>query len=132
VALFAILFVWQFPHFMAIAWMYREDYARAGIKMLPVIQPDGWSTVVEALFFAVLMIPVSLAPWLLGVASVTYAALAVLLGLLYLSYTIRFARILRTTSEDESRRLARDLLKVSVLYLPLLFTSLMLCASARP
>ena len=68
VALFAILFVWQFPHFMAIAWLYRDDYARAGIRMLPVVQPDGWSTVVEALFYAVLMIPVSLAPWWLGMA----------------------------------------------------------------
>ena len=66
VALFAILFVWQFPHFMAIAWLYRDDYARAGIRMLPVVQPDGWSTVFEALFYAVLMIPVSLAPWQLG------------------------------------------------------------------
>ena len=53
VALFAILFVWQFPHFMSIAWLYRDDYARAGIRMLPVVQPDGWSTVVEALFYAV-------------------------------------------------------------------------------
>ena len=66
VALFAILFVWQFPHFMSISWLYRDDYARAGIRMLPVVQPDGWSTVVEALFYAVLMIPVSLAPWWLG------------------------------------------------------------------
>ncbi len=131
VALFAILFVWQFPHFMSIAWLYREDYARAGIRMLPVVQPDGWSTVAEALFFAVLMIPVSLMPWLLGMASLTYAVLALALGLVYLGYTIRFARILRAPTEDESRRLARDLLKVSVLYLPLLFTSLMLCATAR-
>ncbi|MGD0730427.1 MAG: heme o synthase [Terracidiphilus sp.] len=131
VALFAILFVWQFPHFMAIAWLYRDDYARAGIRMLPVVQPDGWSTVGEALFFAVIMIPVSLAPWLLGMAGVTYAVLAIALGLFYLAYTIRFARILRTTSETESRMLARDLLKVSVLYLPLLFTTLMLCATAK-
>ena len=130
VALFAILFVWQFPHFMSIAWLYRDDYARAGIRMLPVVQPDGWSTVAEALFFAVLMIPVSLAPWWLGMAGTTYAVLAVALGLLYLAYTIRFARILRVTDETESRMLARDLLKVSVLYLPLLFTSLMLCATA--
>ena len=131
VALFAILFVWQFPHFMAIAWMYRDDYARAGIRMLPVVQPDGWSTVAEALFSAVIMIPVSLAPWLLGMAGVSYAVLATALGLLYLAYTIRFARILRTPSENESRMLARDLLKVSVLYLPLLFTTLMLCATAK-
>jgi protoheme IX farnesyltransferase len=131
VALFAILFVWQFPHFMAISWLYRDDYARAGIRMLPVVQPDGWSTVAEALFFAAVMIPVSLAPWWLGMAGVTYAVLAVALGVLYLAYTVRFARILRATSETESRMLARDLLKVSVLYLPLLFTTLMLCATAR-
>jgi protoheme IX farnesyltransferase len=131
VALFAILFVWQFPHFMAIAWLYRDDYARAGIRMLPVVQPDGWSTVAEALFFAVVMIPVSLAPWWLGLAGLTYAALATALGLFYLAYTIRFARILRTKDETESRSLARDLLKVSVLYLPLLFTTLMLCAKAK-
>jgi protoheme IX farnesyltransferase len=132
VALFAILFVWQFPHFMAIAWLYRDDYAHAGIRMLPVVQPDGWSTVGEALFFAVAMIPVSLAPWRLGMASLTYAVLAVALGLIYLGYTIRFSSILRGPTEDESRRLARDLLKVSVIYLPLLFTSLMLCAIAKP
>jgi protoheme IX farnesyltransferase len=131
VALFAILFVWQFPHFMAIAWLYRDDYARAGIRMLPVVQPDGRSTVAEALFFAVVMIPVSLTPWRLGIAGVAYAVLAAALGLFYLAYTIRFARILQAKNETESRMLARDLLKVSVLYLPLLFTTLMLCATAK-
>jgi len=131
VALFAILFVWQFPHFMSIAWLYRDDYARAGIRMLPVVQPDGWSTVVEAVFYAVLMIPVSLAPWRLGVTGAVYVIPATALGLVYLVYTLRFARILRAKTEDESRMLARDLLKVSVLYLPLLFTTLMLCAIAR-
>jgi heme o synthase len=132
VALFAILFVWQFPHFMAISWLYRDDYARAGIRMLPVVQPDGWSTVAEALFFAIVMIPVSLVPWRLGMTSLVYAVLAVALGLLYLAYTIRFAGILRTNDETVSRMLARDLLKVSVLYLPLLFTTLMVCAIGRP
>jgi heme o synthase len=131
VALFAILFVWQFPHFMAIAWLYRDEYARAGIRMLPVVQPDGWSTVVEALFYAVLMIPVSLAPWRLGMTGLTYAVLASVLGLFYLGYTIRFARIVRSPAAPENRMLARDLLKVSVIYLPLLMTTLMLCAIAR-
>jgi len=131
VALFAILFVWQFPHFMSIAWLYREDYARAGIRMLPVVQPDGWSTVIEALFYAVLMIPVSLAPWKLGVTGAIYVVPAIALGIVYLAYTIRFAGILRAKSEEESRMRARDLLKVSVLYLPLLFTALMLCAIAK-
>jgi protoheme IX farnesyltransferase len=130
VALFAILFAWQFPHFMAISWLYREDYAKAGIRMLPVVQPDGASTVAEALFFAVLMIPVSLAPWWLGLTGMTYAAMAVVLGLVYLGYTVRFAWILRAKTQTESRMLARDLLKVSVLYLPLLFTALMFCATA--
>ena len=131
VALFAILFVWQFPHFMAISWMYRDEYAKAGIRMLPVVQPDGWSTVAEALFFAVVMIPVSLVPWHLGMAGITYAVLAFVLGLGYLAYTIRFAGILRTVDDGVSRMLARDLLKVSVLYLPLLFTALMICAIAK-
>jgi protoheme IX farnesyltransferase len=129
IALFAILFVWQFPHFMSIAWLYRDDYAHAGIRMLPVVQPNGKSTVAEALLFAVLMIPVSLAPWWLGMAGILYAVLATALGLLYLAYTIRFARILRPAALTEGRMVARDLLKVSVLYLPLLFTSLMLCAT---
>ena len=131
VALFAILFVWQFPHFMAIAWLYRDDYARAGIRMLPVVQPDGWSTVFEALFYAVLMIPVSLAPWWLGMTGEVYGGIAGALGLFYLAYTIRFARILKTTSAELSRSLARDLLKVSVIYLPLLMTALMLCAIVK-
>jgi len=96
------------------------------------VQPDGWSTVAEALFFAVVMVPVSLTPWLLGAANVVYGVLAVALGILYLAYTVRFAGILRTKEETESRMLARDLLKVSVLYLPMLFTTLMLCAKAQP
>jgi heme o synthase len=131
VALFAILFVWQFPHFMAIAWLYRQDYGRAGIKMLPVVQPDGLSTVIEALVYAVIMIPVSLSPYWLGMAGLPYAILATLLGLAYLGYTIRFGRILRATSETQSRMFARDLLKVSVIYLPLLLTGLMLAATVK-
>ena len=131
IALFAILFVWQFPHFMAIAWLYRHDYARAGIKMLPVVQPDGLSTVIEALFYAVVMIPVSLAPWWLHMAGLPYAILATILGLFYLGYTIRFSRILRAASETQSRMFARDLLKVSVIYLPLLLTGLMLAATVK-
>ena len=128
VVLFAILFVWQFPHFMSIAWLYRNDYARAGIRMLPVVQPDGVSTVIVSLVFAVAMIPVSLAPMMLGMAGGLYCALAAALGLMYLASTVRFARILRPVGEEASRRAARDLLKVSVLYLPLLFTALMVCA----
>jgi protoheme IX farnesyltransferase len=131
VALFAILFVWQFPHLMSIAWLYREDYARAGIRVLPVVDPGGRSTVAEALSFALLLIPVSLAPWTLGLAGATYAVLAAALGLVYLGYSIRFARILRAITENEGRKLARDLLKASILYLPLLIAALMFCATAK-
>lgn len=130
VALFAIMFVWQFPHFMAIAWLYREDYARAGIRMLPVVQPDGWSTATEALIYAILMIPISLAPYYLHVAGKIYLAAAILLGLAYLLYTIRFTRITRATA-GESRQYARALLKASVIYLPLLLGVLMLNATRR-
>ena len=131
VALFAILFVWQFPHFMAISWLYREDYGRAGIRMLPVIQPDGWSTVFEALTYAVLMIPVSLLPVYLHIAGIYYGVTAAVLGLIYLGYTIRFGRITRARSTIESKMYARDLLKVSVIYLPVLLTALMLNAKGK-
>ncbi|HVW78659.1 MAG TPA: heme o synthase [Alloacidobacterium sp.] len=131
VALFAILFVWQFPHFMAIAWLYKEDYGRAGIRMLPVVQPDGWSTVLEALIYAIIMIPVSLLPVYLQIAGKVYGATALLLGLVYLGYTIRFGRITRARSTVESKMYARDLLKVSVIYLPVLLTVLMLNAIGK-
>lgn len=128
VALFAILFVWQFPHFMSISWLYRHDYAKAGIRMLPVVQPDGWSTALEALIYAVLMIPASLLPFWLHMDGKLYLVAALVLGAAYLGYTIRFARIVRARSDKESRMYARDLLKVSVIYLPLLLTALMLNA----
>ena len=131
VALFAILFVWQFPHFMAIAWLYKEDYGRAGIRMLPVVQPDGWSTVLEAITYAVLMVPVSLLPVYLHMAGRVYGVTALVLGIFYLAYTLRFARITRARSVVESKMYARDLLKVSVIYLPVLLTVLMLNAAGK-
>ncbi len=131
VALFALLFVWQFPHFMAISWLYREDYGRAGIRMLPVVQPDGWSTVMEAITYAALMVPVSLAPVYLHVAGYWYGGIALVLSLVYLGYTLRFARITRARTQLESKMYARDLLKVSVIYLPLLLVALMLNAKGK-
>jgi protoheme IX farnesyltransferase len=134
VALFAILFVWQFPHFMAIGWMYREDYARAGIRLTPTLpntQYAAQSTVIQALFYAALMIPVSLWPAALHTTGPVYAAAASVLGLVYLWYTIRFARILRDPCSDASHRFARDLLRVSVIYLPLLLAAMMLDAKGR-
>jgi protoheme IX farnesyltransferase len=134
VALFAILFVWQFPHFTAIAWMYREDYARGGIRLssnLPNKQYAAQSTVIQALFYAVLMIPVSLWPAALHVTGHIYAVAAVILGAGYLWYTIRFSRILRNPDSEESRLPARDLLRFSVIYLPLLLAVMMLDAKGR-
>jgi len=134
VALFAILFVWQFPHFMAIGWMYRDDYARAGIRLtpnLPNTQYAAQSTVIQALFYAVLMIPVSLWPAVLHTTGYFYAVAATILGAGYLWYTIRFARILRNPDSDSSRLVARDLLRASVVYLPLLLAAMMLDAKGR-
>jgi len=134
VALFAILFVWQFPHFMAIGWMYRDDYARAGIRLtpnLPNTQYAAQSTVIQALFYAVLMIPVSLWPAALHTTGYFYAVAATILGAGYLWYTIRFARILRNPDSDSSRLVARDLLRASVVYLPLLLAAMMLDAEGR-
>jgi protoheme IX farnesyltransferase len=130
VALFAILFVWQFPHFMAIGWLYRDEYARAGIKVLPVTEPDGKSTVIEALAYAVLMVPVSLAPVYLHMDGELYGVAAVLLGAGYLLYTIRFARI-PTAPPEASRTIARNLLKASVIYLPLLLAAMMANATGK-
>jgi protoheme IX farnesyltransferase len=134
VALFAILFVWQFPHFMAIGWMYREDYARAGIRLtatLPNTRYAAQSTVIQALFYAALMIPASLWPAALHVTGTVYAVAASVLGLGYLWYTIRFARILRDPESDASHGYARDLLRFSVIYLPLLLAVMMLDTKGR-
>ena len=131
VALFAILFVWQFPHFMAIGWMYREDYARAGIRVTAVGDANGSASVVQALFYAVVMIPASLWPYWLGMTGLPYAVAAVVLGLGYLWYTVRFAGIVREKNLSASRGLARDLLRVSVIYLPLLLAAMMLNAAGK-
>lgn len=134
VALFAVLFVWQFPHFMAIGWMYRADYAKAGIRVTatqPDVREAARSSVVQSLFYAVLMIPASL--WLtwLHVTGIPYAIAAVALGAWYLYATVRFARILRAPEGAESRTVARGLLKVSVMYLPLLMLAMILNAQGR-
>jgi heme o synthase len=143
VALFAILFVWQFPHFMAIGWMYREDYAAAGIRLSTTLADTRYaarSTVIQALFYAVLMLPVSLWPYTLGTAGVPYAIAATLLSLGYLWYTIRFARIgfgkiglssNSPTADATSRQHARNLLRASIIYLPLLLAAMMLDAKGR-
>ncbi len=113
-ALFALLFLWQFPHFLAIAWMYKEQYAKAGILMLPVIEPAGKITARQIVIFTVILLPVSLAPFFLGFAGLIYLVGASLLGLWFLAASIKTARA-KTVEQ------ARKLLLVSVLYLPLIF-----------
>jgi heme o synthase len=117
--LFAILFLWQFPHFLAIAWMYREDYRRAGILMLPVVEPEGRVTAQQIILYTVMLLPVSLLPALLGISGKIYLCGAVILGLLFLYSSVRAAL-------SKSRQQARQLLLASVLYLPLLFALMVL------
>ncbi len=112
--LFGIVFLWQLPHFLAIAWMYREDYARAGFPMLPVIEPDGRSTGRQAVFYCAALLPVSLAPTLIGIANTAYFACALVLGLLFLGLTLKFAR---TRAVPDARRLFFG----SIIYLPILW-----------
>ncbi len=134
VALFAVIFVWQFPHFMAIGWMYRDDYRHGGIRLAATQQPIGWaarSTVYQSLFYAVLMIPVALWTTFLGITGIPYAIIAGVLSLGYLWYTIRFAGILRDPAANSTRTEARNLLKASVLYLPLLLAAMILNAHGR-
>jgi protoheme IX farnesyltransferase len=113
-ALFAIVFLWQMPHFMAIAWLYRDDYAKAGFPMLSVIEPEGRRAGRQALWYAVMLLPVSLVPALVGVAGAVYLAVAAVLGagLLYLA-----ARFAATRSQES----ARALFFGSITYLPLLW-----------
>jgi len=124
--LFAILFLWQFPHFHAIAWLYREDYRRAGIRMLPVVEEDGRSTVREVLAYSMMLVPVSLFPAYLHMVNRTYVVGALIFSLAFLVFSIRFARVLSGLPSGESGRLARGLLRASVLYLPALFALMMI------
>jgi protoheme IX farnesyltransferase len=117
--LFAILFLWQFPHFYSIAWMYKEDYARAGIRMLPVVEPDCRSTARQILFYGMVLIPVSLLPGILGMSGRIYVAGALLLGLWYLYSGVRVT-LERTLSR------ARGVLMASVIYLPLIYGLMLL------
>jgi protoheme IX farnesyltransferase len=117
--LFGIVFLWQMPHFLAIAWMYREDYSRAGFPLLPVVEPDGASTGRQAVIYAAALLPLSLAPTATGMAGVVYLAGAAVLGVLFLGLAVRFAS-LRTTPA------ARRLFFGSIIYLPLLWILMVL------
>lgn len=112
-ALFAILLCWQMPHFFALAWMYRKDYARAGYRMLPVVEPDGRSTARQTLLYTALLFGAGTLPFVAGAAGLPYLAGAVLLGLWFLRPAIAF---FRTRSVQDARRV----LMASILYIPLL------------
>jgi heme o synthase len=112
--LFAILFLWQFPHFLAIAWMYRDDYARAGIKMLPVVEPQGKVTSQQIVSYTLMLLPMSLLPTFVSLAGWVYFAGALALGLGFLFFSAHTALSISTWR-------ARRLLLASVLYLPALF-----------
>jgi heme o synthase len=112
--LFGILFLWQLPHFLAIAWMYRDDYARAGFPMLPVIEPDGRSTARQSVLYAAALLPLSLAPTLIGMTTSMYFVAALVLTLAFLALTLRFAK---TRSEPDARRVFFG----SIIYLPILW-----------
>ncbi|MBV9745005.1 MAG: protoheme IX farnesyltransferase [Acidobacteriia bacterium] len=113
IALFLILFVWQFPHFDSIAWMYRDDYARGGIRMLPVIDPDGESTVRRVVVCSLLLIPISLLPLFLGMTGALYAAAAIAGGLGLFYFGARLGR-------EKTLARAHALLVATVFYLPAL------------
>ena len=118
-ALFAIVFVWQIPHFMAIAWMYRADFGRAGFPLLPVVQPDGSSTARHAVIFSMLLIPVSLMPYFLRMSGAAYAVGATASGIGLLWLAIAFA----VKRRDDRARL---LFLGSIVYLPLLWGMLLI------
>jgi protoheme IX farnesyltransferase len=120
--LYGILFLWQFPHFLSIAWMYRDDYAQGGIRMLPVVEPDGVRTARHILWTSLALVPVSLAPGLFGTAGPLYLAAALGLGLYYAAAAWRL-RSRRTALA------ARKLLVASVLYLPALYAAAVLDGS---
>ncbi len=112
--LFGILFLWQLPHFLAIAWMYKDDYARAGFLMLPVIEPDGRSTVRQSVLYAAALLPLSLAPTLIGMTTTWYFVAALALTLGFVGLTLRFAQ---TRAVADARRVFFG----SILYLPVLW-----------
>ncbi len=118
-ALFAILAFWQLPHFLAIAWIYRDEYAKAGFKMLPVIDPDGRRTARQAVSHTLGLLPISLCPFLFHLTGTVYLIGALVLGAAFLWFAIQFARHLTVPR-------ARQLFYVSILYLPLLLTVMVL------
>ncbi|MBI2677390.1 MAG: protoheme IX farnesyltransferase [Candidatus Koribacter versatilis] len=124
-ALFAVVWVWQFPHFHSIAWLYSEDYRRAGIRMLPVVDETGRKTVHQSIAYAALLIPVTLAPALFGMSGRVYLVGAFVLGVAQLWMATRLGRGRLAPADPHSKAAARQLLLATVLYLPALFALMM-------
>src|SRR5271166_1816967 len=123
--LFAIMFVWQFPHFLSIAWLYREDYAQGGIRMLPVVDSDGNSTIWRILAYSGALIPVSILPVALGMAGRLYLVGAILMGAALFRASIGMAYPQLPATAAASKAPARRLLRATILYLPALFALMM-------
>jgi len=124
--LFAIVFFWQFPHFHSIAWLYREDYENARIRMLPVVESDGRSTAFAIVMYALALVPVSLAPTLMGMSGWSYFVGALALGLGMLWFSLRMWTMKLAPAAPQSKLRARHVLQASVIYLPLLFALMMI------
>ena len=115
--LFGIVFLWQMPHFLAIAWMYRDEYARAGMPLLPVIEPDGRSTGRQVVLYAMVLVPISMLPAAVGLATVNYVVGALTLGAILLLMSVEF-------SVKRDLATARRLFFGSIVYLPILWALL--------
>jgi len=124
--LFTILFLWQFPHFYSIAWLYREDYERASIRMLPVVYSDGRATAREILLYSIALIPVSMMPATIGMTGRLYLFGSLLLGIAFFYFGWRLSSKKLPATAPRSKATARHLLQASVIYLPLLFALMML------
>jgi protoheme IX farnesyltransferase len=128
VILFAIMFIWQFPHFLSIAWLYREDYAKGEVRMLPVVDPDGRSTIWRILAYSAILIPVSVMPTFLGMAGRFYLGGAVLMGAALFRVSLGMAQGRLPVTAPASKPRARRLLRATILYLPALFALMMVNA----
>jgi protoheme IX farnesyltransferase len=124
--MFAIVFFWQFPHFYSIAWLYRQDYEDGGIRMLPVVEPDGKSTGRQILIYSLALIPISLLPTFVGMSGKLYFAGALVLGIALFYVGGRLVSLKLATGNARSKQRARQLLQATVFYLPLLFALMML------
>ena len=126
--LFAIMFVWQFPHFLSIAWLYREDYERGGVRMLPVVESNGRSTVWRILAYSAALIPVSVLPTAIGMAGRVYLVGAVILGAMLFRVSMGMAMPQLPATVAASKPPARRLLRATIIYLPVLFALMMVNA----